>query len=580
MKFPENMRRFKKNIYIIFIIVLCGFFFYHTFTICYYINDDSTMRNIASGAYTGIPDGHLIFIKYALGYVMSIMYQVIPSVEWYGLILFSLHFICLGFILSRVLTLLNRKNMVVLCASTLLIFMVIDIPHIVSKFQFTTTAAICAATALFLFVSMPKGLTGKAFFLSCIPTVLLAVISFCIRSNVFLMILPFAAVLWIYRLFLEKDVKGAAKRLIIFATVVAILVGVVMIIEQIAYSSDQWKEYKEFNSARSQILDYTGYPDYETHREVYEELEISREEYDLLLNSVIRLSPDLTIDKYVKLAEYSKELYICDHPLRERISDIIADTVDYSMNIMHSGGLAVALVLYLFLFFRSLCRKDYQMVFLLFIVFVFREIIYFYLIMQARFPDRISDSLLLCDYAIVAGLFFYLNILETIRFQVDRFVVPIISLFLAGTAVLTLIPYHSYRNPASEDTDGIVNKYCTDNELNGRYVLDGSGFDVGKDEFRFKAENNYINYLTMYGWTCNSALYMEKADKMGMLNLYEALLEKDVYLIETGNAKGIDIASLIINYYSSTGHQVGYNEVDQIYVGSGTYKVLKFYIVS
>lgn len=46
------------------------------------------------------------------------------------------------------------------------------------------------------------------------------------------------------------------------------------------YQSPEWKEYQEFNQLRSQLLDY-GFPDYESNKELYKELGISKEALEL-----------------------------------------------------------------------------------------------------------------------------------------------------------------------------------------------------------------------------------------------------------------------------------------------------------
>ena len=45
---------------------ICGFLVYRTTGFVYAIADDVIMRDIASGAFTGTPDGHLIFMQYGL----------------------------------------------------------------------------------------------------------------------------------------------------------------------------------------------------------------------------------------------------------------------------------------------------------------------------------------------------------------------------------------------------------------------------------------------------------------------------------------------------------------------------------
>ena len=46
------------------------------------------------------------------------------------------------------------------------------------------------------------------------------------------------------------------------------------------YRSAEWKEYQEFNQLRSELLDY-GFQIYDSNQEIYEELGISREAYEL-----------------------------------------------------------------------------------------------------------------------------------------------------------------------------------------------------------------------------------------------------------------------------------------------------------
>ena len=71
--------------------------------VVYGINDDTTMRDIAAGAITGTPDGHLIFVKYALGKLLSIIYSVLPGMDWYALIWLGLIIFCYILIIYRII---------------------------------------------------------------------------------------------------------------------------------------------------------------------------------------------------------------------------------------------------------------------------------------------------------------------------------------------------------------------------------------------------------------------------------------------------------------------------------------------
>ena len=78
-----------------------GFIIYKAIGFLYAIGDDVIMRDIASGAFTGRPDGHLIFVKYALGFILSRFYLLNPQVDWYGFFMAGTLFLALAVILYR-----------------------------------------------------------------------------------------------------------------------------------------------------------------------------------------------------------------------------------------------------------------------------------------------------------------------------------------------------------------------------------------------------------------------------------------------------------------------------------------------
>ena len=78
------------------------------------------------------------------------------------------------------------------------------------------------------------------------------------------------------------------KRLGISAAALAVLFGAVFAVNRWdwhMYQTTEWQEYQEFNELRSQLLDY-GFPDYDSNRDLYEELGISRAVYSRALTIV------------------------------------------------------------------------------------------------------------------------------------------------------------------------------------------------------------------------------------------------------------------------------------------------------
>ena len=57
----------------------------------YYLNDDVAMRSILSGAYTGSPDGHAVYMGYPLSALLSALYGLTEKlglfIPWFDLFL-------------------------------------------------------------------------------------------------------------------------------------------------------------------------------------------------------------------------------------------------------------------------------------------------------------------------------------------------------------------------------------------------------------------------------------------------------------------------------------------------------------
>lgn len=67
--------------------VLLGLlFFILALALCdpkYETSDDFITNAVLSGAYTGVPDPHMFFSNILLGYMLTPLYHIFPSVSWY-----------------------------------------------------------------------------------------------------------------------------------------------------------------------------------------------------------------------------------------------------------------------------------------------------------------------------------------------------------------------------------------------------------------------------------------------------------------------------------------------------------------
>lgn len=569
----SRMKRYYNYVLPVFIVFILCIFFYKNFSVLYYINDDTTMRNIASGAYTGTPDGHLIFIQYILGWFISSFYKMIPDIDWYGLFLYTFHFVCLIAILYRVLRWARDRNRLFIILITMILFCLIDIENFTTSLQFTTTAAICGVTALFLFMTIPEKCEKKELIVNYIIIAFFVLLSYCIRDKVLLMFVPFAAVVWLFRILIEKEKR---KYYFVFCVVILIELSVVAGVEKVAYQSPEWKQYMEFNKARSEILDYYGYPDYDKHQQFYQENDISRAEYDLLIVGTLNFSGEITNEKYIDIAEYAKKINIEENGFLSKAKDALDNTIQYSLYIMENKDIVIIMSLYIILCIHCLYKRKYTFLITISCFLFFRELIYFYLFFKGRFLDRIYEVLILCDYFFLGGCILFTNIFKNIRLRkgiIERVVfVCIILVLVIPTCIVNKEAGQNYL--VSNDT--CLVEYCQTNS-DKRYILDITGYSTGYEPFVLKKDVSYMNYLTIYGWSCKSALYQKKKEKMGIESIDEALLEDETYFIETASNVGNNIIDPILNYYKSNGLNIGYRVVDTISEGENIYQVLQFY---
>lgn len=119
----------------------------------YNVNDDVELEGILSGMYTGSPDGHAIYIQAILAYPLSWLYQWLPMLNWYGILLCVLQWIGLGLLMERVWERLDKKKSCMLVIAIILLIFFIAVWENYVSITYTTTAGILLAMTLFWYLT-------------------------------------------------------------------------------------------------------------------------------------------------------------------------------------------------------------------------------------------------------------------------------------------------------------------------------------------------------------------------------------------------------------------------------------------
>ena len=520
--------------------------------VTYAINDDVAMRNIASGAMSGKPDYHLVFVKAVLGLVLSTVYRYFPGIDWYGLLWMGFIIISGVLILWKLLSVCEKmgKSLLAVTGIFLLLFVLVLLGHLVS-FQFTVTAGILAGAAIFVYC-LDDSSGGKEYLVSVL-VILLIWLSFCVRENVLLMAVPFGGLMILYK-------KEAVRKKAVMALIAAVgLVGI-MALEFSVYSGEEWTAYKEYNTARSVIYDYYGVPSYEENKEFYDS--IGLQEYDVVNLERYQLVfvDGLEEGKMQQIAEYAKQRYREQNTLGTRIKAGVKTALQGELgqetiilNLLAKGVILINLI-------WSFRKK--RKAFWINAGFLFSEgILAFYLGYQGRLPARVMAALLIVEL-LSASAVFLTEWLESPPPETKRRFSK--WSLRAGTVLLVLLAVWQFsaiwdrqlKNIAANQEYEQLQSYYQ--EYPERVYFIPANWIAGYTEnFHIHREARLSNGFSLGGWTTFLPVYQQGLRELGIEDEADALIEQDnVYLIFNVPS------SRITSYYEEKYQKVQWTEVD------------------
>lgn len=261
----------------------------------YYIqSDDYEINYISMGGISGEPNEHIVFIKSILGYVLKGLYNIYSGINWFGLVYLLLILICV-YILFFIF-----KKYIKFCYA-LMISIIVEVV-VLCWLTFTVIAYLCIVTAGLLFMEMLLGKEKnlKTDILSGGGTVFLFMCGFVIREDAFksglILLIPFLV-------FFIGNIRKKVGIIVALLSLVCII-GIFGI-EEKAYESDVWQNYKEYNSLRAATTDFP-INDYDDCKTEYAELNISRNDYNGLQNWIFADKEVFSVKTLQKISDNTK----------------------------------------------------------------------------------------------------------------------------------------------------------------------------------------------------------------------------------------------------------------------------------
>lgn len=573
----------------------------------YDLNDDVMMKDVMAGVYAGTPDGHNMQTLYMLGAFISLCYRICRTLPWYGIFLCLCQGGSLFLISVRLLRLCkSRKAKAGAMAFVALFIWGVLLPHMVAV-QYTLACTMLAMAAVFLFLTTEKGLTLKRFVINNIPSILLVFLAYQLRSEMLLLVFPLICLAGLYRWAAEEKFFCKENYIKYGAVIAAVLAGLLVsrVSDAVAYSSGGWKEAVNFFDERTKVYDF--HYDVLTsgeHREYLASIGLGGAKQELLANYNFGLAEDIDAALMGEIADYA-EKNASRPPLSERIIDggrsYIYRTLhreDSPYNIIAFLGYVCVLISGVHELIRGRNTKNKKRpLFLweLILLVMVRSVLWMYIMVNGRSPERITHSLYLAEIMLLFGMIcmqgegFARGLKpegNAKRLRNKPYITPVI--FMCGTAALCIV--NLPKNIAAVAADAQVREeanrgaaaiagYAKAHPEN--FYFEDVYSTVGFSQKMFKnVDNSFTNYDIMGGWMCKTPLYDQKLRRFGIESTSGALLGSDgVYFIiekeraaETvagggtaGSVAGAgEAAAWLTEYYREMGIETALNLTDII----------------
>ncbi len=439
------------------------------FDFYYDLNDDVLIKDILSGLYTGTPDAHNNQMLYPISLIFAGLYRITKRIPWFGMLeiigMIS-SFVIMGYRICQMIRKMQYRIAYVLLQvivfAGLMMWEIINVQYTVVAGMLTAAAAVWLHTGESVgssdktVVGLHRDKWGRifrirqdkdrnidrdntipkvykkatytemgAFIKKNIPAIILVVVAFNIRSELVLLLSPLLAATAIAKWIEEEncwDHLVVCGYLGVFLSI-CILMLASLSVDGIAYSSPEWKEYRRFFDARTDVYDFTGIPDYEQNKSFYDEAGITEEQVDLLTDYNYYLDENIDADMLETIADgvksgratgrntYRKTIREAAWEYMHNAVDITADSdTALSDHIFadeagqHKGFNITLIILYLALIIIGITSSDTRMAVRVPVLLILRSIPWIYIYLQGRVLSRITHPLYMVEIMILISM--------------------------------------------------------------------------------------------------------------------------------------------------------------------------------
>ncbi len=544
------------------------------------MNDDVLIKDILSGNYAGIPDGHNIQMLYPLSWFISLLYKIIPSINWFGIFLLSCFILSFYLVLERTLSALNDKWEKVVCTLLIIAMYAGLLLWEMVYVQYTVVCGLLAATATVNLLFTPKGLSTKEFLKKNIITILLVTIAFNLRTEMLLLMCPFLGMAGILKMATEFPVtwKTILSKYGTLLFCMVVFIGLSFGLHKVAYASEDWKEFQRFFDSRTEVYDFTWYPKYEENETFYEESDISYAQYQLIDNYNFGLDERINADTLDKIAQFQSTQKKASESVTANLKRVLwqyrYQLTHFDLNATHELRTMpynmIVLLLYVTIILCAILKKDKSYLWKVPVLLVFRSVSWGYILWRGRVVARLIHPMYFIEILILLTLLLWAwneNERKQLNCQQKAKYLLISCVSLMGILLLITIPAsvkvandEQVRREEVNATDEALKEYCKAHPDNFYYV-DVYSTVVFSEGLLDKNKGKGTNYDILGGWFSKSPLYYEKAKNYDITDIkLDFLTKENLYFI----AEATSDVSWLVTFYEDLGYDVAIEEKDKI----------------
>lgn len=509
---------------------------YKFIPIVYSTNDDRMIAELVSGQFTGTPESYGIQMTFCFTWFLSKLYEITRALNWYGIVLIAVQMFSFGAILYRIQSFSEKwPGKLVLMIMAIGAFVGIWLKVYV-QLTYTTTAAFVGMAAIFWYA------TSETDWKNILMVGILANIAFCIRPNIFYMLIPATGLVYLWKLIGKKDLK---KLTIGAPFMILAVTAVLFVINAAAYSKEGWKEFRDFFDVRTNVYDYYDLLPYEEYPELYEPYGISEEEFNMMRVYDYTVLGDLPKEFFPEYLEAVKELekeqgitFVTKSV--DAVKTFVKDVLGNAYGIENALLFVAAVILLILLIWK----KNYPLAIYLAVQSAAMCVLWLYFTYWGRAIERIQMTMSLIFLAVILHVLFEMRDMHLYREEETGKISGTGMAALAlGCGALILIAAGKFGHFRTDNIAKTywyndvqtIKEYCA-NDPDRLYYMDIATMTelYGKCTIK-NTEPDYINYISLGDWTAYCPHYEEKLKNHGVENVAESITDDNTYVIMLHN---------------------------------------------